>query len=427
MKVLITGVSGFIGSHLTSALIAAGYEVVACARNSAAVKQRWPGIAVIESDFSRDHETADWLPRLQGVDVVVNAVGIIRETRTQTFEALHTAAPCALFRAAERAGVSKVIQISALGADETAFSRYHLSKRAADECLLGLNLNWAIVMPSIVYGPGAGSMAFFKAVAALPVVPLVEAGEQSVQPIHIDDFTQAVVQLITPDAPTKLRIAMVGPQPITIKIMFTRLRQWLGMSHIRFVRLPYGLASIAARLGGLMGNTPMTPETVQMLRKGNTGDVEPFVARFGFMPMSFDAALARTPAQQSDRWHAGLYFLRPLLRLSIAFVWIFTGVVSALFFPLQQSYAMLAEVGIAGIWGPVMLYSASTMDLLLGVATLVSYRLPLVALMQIAVMLIYTFIITFALPEQWLHPFGPVSKNLPLIVATIIMVVLERR
>lgn len=427
MNILITGASGFIGSHVTEALINAGHDVTVCVRNTKSAQQRWPNAHTITTDFCKDHDISEWLPRLDGIDVVVNAVGIIRETRSQTFAALHTAAPCALFKACEKAGVKSVIQISALGADETAFSQYHLSKRAADECLMTLNLHWSILMPSIVYGPGAKSMAFFRALASLPWTPIVDKGDQPVQPIHINDLTQAVLQIINQKNREQLRIELVGPKAITIKDIYSHLRHWLGLGKARFISLPYQLTLVAGRVGGFLGNTLMTKESMQMLRKGNVADVTPFVKQFGFQPISFEQALANTPAQQADRWHAGLYFLKPLLRFSIAFLWIFTGIVSAFVFPIEQSYAMLAKVGITGFWAPLMLYGAAATDVALGVATLMAYRLRLVVLIQIAVIMLYSIIITFSQPEQWLHPFGPVSKNIPLIVATLTMLVLEKK
>lgn len=427
MNVLITGASGFIGSHITQALIKDGHTVTVCVRNSKLAQQHWPSAHAISTDFSRDHQVSEWLPRLDGIDVVINAVGIIRETGLQTFEALHTAAPCALFKACEKAGVKRVIQISALGADETAFSQYHLSKRAADECLMELNVNWSILMPSIVYGPGAKSMAFFRALASLPLTPIIDKGGQQVQPIHIDDLIQAVLQIIQPETSGQHRIELVGPKAITIKEIYSQLRNWLGLGKIRFISLPYQLTLIAGRLGGYLGNTPMTTESVQMLRKGNTADVTPFVKQFGFEPVSFEQALINIPAQQADRWHAGLYFLKPLLRFSIAFLWIFTGIVSAFVYPVEQSYAMLAKVGITGIWAPIMLYGAAATDLALGLATLMAYRLPFVVSIQITVIALYSIIITFSQPEQWIHPFGPVSKNIPFIVATFTMLVLEKK
>jgi len=427
MRILVTGASGFIGSHIVQALNNAGHTVTVCVRDSKTAQQRWPELHIVQADFAKDHDESDWLPRLTGIDIVINAVGIIHEAGKQTFAALHTQAPCALFRACKKAGVKRVIQISALGADKTAFSQYHLSKRAADDYLASLNLEWTIVMPSIVYGPGAKSMAFFKAIATLPVIPLVDSGNQLIQPIHIDDLSKAIVQLSEAEACNPLRIEMVGPQPITMKEIYSQLRGWLGMGKARFISIPYSVALLGGRIGGFLGNTPMTQEAIQMLQKGNTGDVTPFVNQFGFKPMGFAESLKQVPAQQTDYWQSGLFFLKPLLRVSIAFIWIFTGVISAFVFPVTQSYAMLAEAGISGIWAPIMLYSAAAMNLALGIATLFTYRISLTGFIQISVMMLYTIIITFSQPEQWIHPFGPISKNIPLIIATLIMIVLERK
>ena len=427
MRILITGATGFIGSHLVQALSVLGHEVLACVRNPESAQQRWPEITATKVDYCSDYAPADWLPRLQRVDVVINAVGIIRESGDQTFDALHTLTPIALFQACDEAGVKRVIQVSALGADETAFSHYHQSKCAADRYLRETLLDWAVVKPSIVYGPGAKSMALFKAIAASPLIPLIDAGNQQIQPIHIDDLIKAVVSLVESDSELRVEIEMVGPEPITMKALYSKLRLWLGLTQARFVSVPYGLALHGAGWVGLLGNTPITKEAVAMLRNGNTGNVVPFIERFGFKPKSLDEVLLETPSQQSDRWHAGLYFLAPVLRITIAFVWLFTGYVSAFVYPVEQSYAMLARVGIEGFWQPIMLYGAAATDLLLGVATLISFRLRLVVLCQISVILLYSVIITLWLPEHWAHPFGPISKNLPLVVATLMMLAMEGR
>lgn len=427
MRILITGASGFIGSHLVQAISAAGHEVIACVRHPIQIQQQWPDITAIKSDFATDHAVTDWAPRLQDVDVVINAVGIIHESCDQSFDALHTQAPIALFQACESSGVQRVIQISALGADERAFSHYHTSKRAADRYLRERNLDWAIVMPSIVYGPGAKSMALFRAIASLPFIPLIDTGDQQIQPIHIDDMTKAIIELLNSPSPLRADIEMVGPEPITMRELYRKLRHWLGLGRAQFLSVPYRLALHGASWAGLLGRTPINEEAVQMLRNGNTADVEPFVTRFGFKPQTIEKALKNRPAQQTDRWYAGLYLLAPALRLSIAFVWLFTGFVSAFVFPVEQSYAMLARAGIEGVWQPIMLYGAAAADLLLGIATLLSYRIHLVALIQIVIIMLYSIIITLWLPEQWAHPFGAMSKNLPLVIATLIMIVLERR
>ena len=144
MNILLTGASGFIGSHLLRALTLDGHQIRACVRNPAQAAKSFSGPRYIACDFSQDTDAEAWLDRLKGVDIIINAVGIIRETHTQRFDTLHRDTPVALFQAAVRRGVRRVIQISALGADETAQSHYHLSKRAADDYLRGLALEWAI-------------------------------------------------------------------------------------------------------------------------------------------------------------------------------------------------------------------------------------------------------------------------------------------
>lgn len=427
MHVLITGASGFIGSHLTRAILDQGHKVTAAVRNPAAVDTREPELRVIGVDFRQARQPEKWLAHLQGVDVVINAVGIIRESGRQTFRALHEQAPVALFRACETAGVRRVIQISALGCDDQAVSRYHLSKKAADDFLAASSLRWTILRPSIVYGPGARSMAFFKALAALPVTPLVNRGEQRIQPIHVADLTRAVVQCLTAAGPTRVRINLVGPEPISFRDLMQRLRRWLGLGPLRTIALPYRLSLSIAKAGGFLGDAPITPEAIQMLQRGNTAGVDDFTRRFNFMPRGLDQALQAEPARQPDLWHAGLFFLRPLLRVAIALIWISAGLVSAFIYPREESYALLSQVGISGNWAPLALYGAAALDLLLGFATLSKRWLRLAAYGQILTIALYTLIITLFLPAFWAHPFGPVVKNLPLLVATLMLISLERR
>lgn len=427
MNILITGGGGFIGSHLMRALLSRGHRITACVRDPRRATRDFRGPTYIACDFRRDTQPAVWHPRLAGIDVVINAVGIIRETGSQSFDALHRDAPIALFQAAADCGVGRVIQISALGADDTAHSHYYLSKRAADDYLARLPLAGAILRPSIVYGPGARSMALFRALAALPFTPLVGDGRQRVQPIHVDDLVRAVTLCVESDPPIRGRIDLPGAEPVTMLELLARLRHWLGLGRVRPLFVPYPIALRMAACGGFLGDAPVGREAVEMLQWGNTGDPTICSERLGFLPRSLTQGLAESVATQAERWHAGLYFLRPLLRITIALVWITAGVTSAFLYPLRESYALLAQVGIVGATAQVTLYAAAALDLLLGLAILFRCRLRTAAYAQVVIMLGYSLIISVALPEFWLHPFGPVSKNLPLLAGTLVMLVMERR
>lgn len=426
MDILITGASGFIGRHLLSACLQRGHKVTACVRNAKWLQRNFPETRLISCDFTQDHHVSNWLPRLTNIDVVINAVGIIQQRGANTFDALHTQSPTALFKACEIAGVKKVVQISALGADDTAFSQYHLSKKAADDALSELDLNWTIMMPSIVYGPGANSMRLFKAMAALPITPLVGNGEQKIQPIHINDLSHATLKIIENNIGQRQRIELVGPESVTLQQLFILLKQWLGKPKAHFLHVPVRLAQIVARLIAVQNNSSINIETIKMLQRGNTGNVESFISTFGFSPTRLQTALFQQPPLQSDRLDANLYFLLPLLKITLAFLWITTGLISVFAYPVGSSYAMLRQVGIPESLAPLTLYAAAGLDVCLGAALLASFRVRLVLILQIMAILAYTIFITLGLPELWFHPFGPITKNLPLIVTTGILLVTEK-
>ena len=100
MRILITGASGFIGRHLVSALATQGHEVIGCVRTARSLSNL-AGVNPLVIDYNQALTISDWLPHLENIDLVINAVGIIKESRRQRFDVIHTQAPCALFRACE--------------------------------------------------------------------------------------------------------------------------------------------------------------------------------------------------------------------------------------------------------------------------------------------------------------------------------------
>jgi uncharacterized protein YbjT (DUF2867 family) len=425
MRVLLTGATGFIGRHLAVALQHAGHEVVAVVRR--------PGAAVsgvssqIEGDFTRDLQASDWLPRLAGIDVVVNAVGILREHGTQRFDTLHEAGPIALFRACAAAGVRRLVQISALGADNHAQSRYHLSKKAADDALLALPLQASIVQPSLVYGPGGASARLFNLLASLPRLVLPGPGLQQVQPIHVDDAVQALVTLVERPEPRSRRIALVGPKPLTLREFLAGLRASMGLPPTAAWPVPMPLVRLAAHAGRWWPGALLDDESLAMLMRGNTAPAHDTTALLGRPPRAVGQFIAPGLAPGAGVM-AQLAWLLPLLRVSIALVWIVTGVLSLGVYPVDESYALLARLEVHGVLAPVLLYGAAVLDLLLGVLTLTLKRhRPQLWLVQLALILGYTLLITWRLPEFWLHPYGPILKNIPMLAAIVTLMALEER
>jgi uncharacterized protein YbjT (DUF2867 family) len=417
MRVLVAGATGFIGRRLVDALLARGHEAIGAARHGAPVRV----------DYARDHAASDWLPRLQRIDAVVNAVGLFREGPGQTFDALHRAAPVALFEACAAAGVARVVQISALGADDAARSAYHLSKRAADRVLAALPLSSAIAQPSLVHGAGGGSAALFGTLATLPIVPLPGDGSQRVQPIHVDDLVAALVTLVEarPD-PGCAVVPLVGPEPVTLARYLAALRGGMGLPSTRQVTVPLPLVRAAARAAAHWPGALLDPEALDMLERGNVADPAPTAALLGRPARPVDAFVAPWEAA-GMRASGRLGWIGPMLRASLAIVWFTAAFVSLFAWPVEDSLAMLERTGIPSALAPAALWGSSALDFAFGVLTLSPWAGRLLWLAQLALIAGYSAVIAWRLPEFWLHPFGPMVKNVPIVAILAALIALDPR
>lgn len=422
MRVLLTGATGFIGRAVAQALQARGHAVVRVQRRAATA-----GGEVVQADFADVPSRDWWVRRLAGIDAVINAVGILREAPGQSFRALHHEAPAELFRACAQAGVRCVVQVSALGADERAQSAYHLSKKAADDVLRALPLAGAIVQPSLVYGPGGTSAALFNKLAVAPLLPFPQGGSMLVQPVHLDDLVEGIVRLVEAPPARIQTLAFAGPRPLLLREYLAQLREALGEPRRQWVLpLPAGLFLLAAAVAGRVPGSMLDRETAGMLLAGNATQANGLAGLLPQPPRAPHAFVAAT-MREAYRRAAVLGLWLPVLRIALAFLWIWTAAVSFGLYPVQDSYALLARVGLHGAAATLALYGAAALDLLLGVLTLgcpARWRRPL-WLAQAVLIGGYTVLISLFLPEYWLHPYGPISKNLPILGLIALLWALE--
>lgn len=419
MRVLIAGGEGLLGSALVRRLAAAGHAVILAGRA--------PGDAgdtgTLALDYTAPPAHAALVERLRGVDAVVNAVGIFREKGKQSFDAVHVKGPLALFRAAAEAGVPRIVQISALGADPGAAEEFLASKGRADAQALALPVSVRVVRPSLVFAPEGASTRQFARWADWPLTPLPGEGHQCIQPIHIDDIAALLERLVTDDeAPATT--AAVGPRALA-------LQEYLAMFRQAFARRPAflpvplpllrRLLSWAGRLGGGLASV----DALAMLERGNTADSAPlraFLRRPLRDPASFlDRAAMRALAIHVRRWR-----YLALMRWALAAMWLGTAWVSLFAYPRAASHALLARLGLHGGWADLALWSGALLDALLGLALLAPWRRRDVYRAQLALVLAYTVLISVALPEFWLHPFGPLLKNIPLLAMILALHALDR-
>lgn len=421
MVILLTGASGFIGSHLARALAERGHEVVCATRGrQAQFCQRQ-----VNADFAHDHDPAAWETRLTGVDAVVNTVGIFQESGEQTFEDLHVKGPMALFKACAQRRIHRVVQLSALGADAQATTPYHLSKKRCDDLLLALIPTAVVAQPSLVFGSDGMSARWFTMLASLPWIP-VPAGKQWVQPLHIDDVVKAVVRLLEAPRPhVGKRVALVGPAPLTLRAYLAALRQALSLRPARFVPVPLPLVRLAAWLGSRLGGGLLDEHSWRMLERGNVGSTTATLALLGAPPRPADTFL--TPVERPGALTmARLAWLLPCLKLGLAVVWIVTGIVSAWVHPMADSLDLLHRTGVPASLSLLMLYGAAGLDIALGVAVLVAPGRRL-WLAQAVLIFFYTAVISWRLPEFWSHPYGPILKNIPMLTVLAMLYTFEER
>jgi hypothetical protein len=316
-----------------------------------------------------------------------------------------------------------VIQISALGV-ERGNTKYFSSKGRADDYLMTVPLQWTIVRPALVYGSGGTSAAMFGMMASLPVIPLPGRGEQWVQPVHIDDLVAAIVHMLEQSRCVREVVPIAGPERMTYRTYLETLRTAMGFPRARFIGVPRALMKLGAWIGSFSKRSLMDSQTLEMLEAGNVGDPEPLRRVLQSEPRSPRKFIEPDTAADA-RIRARLGWLLPILRYSMAAVWIWTGVVSLGLYDRAESYALLAQVGVRGTLASILLYGAAALDLLLGLAVLVMRKRGPIWLAQIAVMLTFTVIISIWLPEFWLHPYGPILKNLPMLAGIILLYVLE--
>jgi uncharacterized protein YbjT (DUF2867 family) len=424
VRILLLGASGFIGREIFAALTARGHRVVAAVRRASSAPPFASEAARIV-DLNRALSPRDWLAHLEGIDAVVNCAGVLQATRSQSIEAIHAAAPIALFQACEQRGVRRVIQVSAISADREAGTAYALTKLAADEHLRKTALEWTVLRPSLVVARGAyGGTALLRAVAALPFsIPVPGDGTQSFQPIHVDDLSQVVALALETDRLVRVTLDVVGPQAVTLRDILEDYRRWLGFAPASIVRIPRWASRLAAWTGDRFGGT-LNSTALAQLEHGNTGDAAAFARATGIAARGWRQSLALEPAHAQDRWHARLYFARPLLRYSLAFVWLASAIAGA--FSLRSWGGLAAAQLPIGVPAAMLVLAvACLVDVIIALLLLGRWRPRLLALVQAVMITGYSVAATMLWPSLWAEALGPLAKNIPILAAALALGAIE--
>jgi len=259
MNVLVTGASGFIGRPLVRGLLASGHTVRALIRR-AGERELLPG-AQIEVGDLRDSGAVERAAR--GMDGVVHlawATGVARESAAR---AVNVEGTRRLLDAARLHDARRFVFVSSISAARERMGPYGRTKLEAERMVASSDLDWVILRPSLVYGPGpAGLFARLERSLRGAIVPIVGDGSIALDPIHVDDVCAVIEQcLVRADSKGK-RYDLLGPERVTFRELLVRLAAAID-ARPRFVTIPAAVAlSIARALGAVMERPPLSEDNV---------------------------------------------------------------------------------------------------------------------------------------------------------------------
>ena len=415
MRIMVLGAGGFIGRHIIADLLAKGHEVLGIVRHGGEIAGAFAQARFMERDLAQAQDPLDWRETLQGIDIIVNAAGLLRG---KDMNAVHVGMPKALYAAARQAGVARVILISAISARPDVTTDYSLTKLAGEEALRSSSLAWTILRPSLVYGDGSyGGTSLMRGMAGLPLFVLIPGdGCFAFTPIHVRDLARTV-RLVCED-PSFIRQTLepVGPETLNLSELLTRYRRWLGFGDAHFIGVPMPLMWLMAKIGDKVGDGPVATNSLVQMIAGNAGDSDHFRKAIGFRPLSLDEALDGRPAQVQDRWHARLFFLAPLLKAVLVFMWLASAWLG-LYHGTAQSEALVQNLGLPPSLADPLRVGGSLLDMAIAALLILDRQARWSTIVQLIVVMGYSVVITIAQPQLWLDPFGPLLKNLPILVA----------
>ena len=296
MKVAVFGGTGFVGSYLVDALVAAGHHAAVMVRDGSEHRLNQADQCTLVSGDVGDDSAIQ--ATLQGADAAVYNIGILREFpgRAITFDRLHYDSALRVINAAVAAGVKRVLLMSANGvkADGTA---YQASKFKAEQYLMASSLDWTIFRPSVIFGDPRGRMEFAtqlsRDIVASPLpAPLfyqgllpTAAGQFELSPVHVQNVAQALVGSLANSNAIGRIYRLGGAETLSWEEILQRIAAATGR---RKLMLPVPACGVAAAARALQGFEafPITQDQLTMLLEGNACSADDLI-ELGVSPIPF--------------------------------------------------------------------------------------------------------------------------------------------
>ena len=289
----VFGGTGFIGRHLVPLLLRSGATV------RVAVRQPGPVQVTTESAEAPEYIQADVLDdvavgaAVAGTVAVVNLVGILSETATQTYRAIHVEGARRVALAAQRHGVPRLIHISALGASLRSPAISDRTKAEGEQAVREVFPQATIVRPSLVFGEDDHFFSRFAAmIRSSPILPLIGGGTTNFQPVFVDDLTAGLLELLQRSDTVGRTYEFGGARVYSFKALLELLLTALNRQRV-LIPISFALAEFLAGLLELLPNPPLTPDQVRLLRTDKVvSGAEPTLGDLGVQPRPLEEFLA---------------------------------------------------------------------------------------------------------------------------------------
>ena len=292
--VTVFGGSGFVGRQVVRELARIGCRVRVAVRfpDTASDLKPMGDVGQIIPIACNIRQESSVARALDGADSVINLVGILYESGTQTFDAVHHQGAARIARVAKAAGISNFIQMSALGVAPDSPAQYARSKAAGEAAVRAEIPEAIVVRPSVIFGPEDSFFNRFASIMRItPLLPLKGGGEQKFQPVYVGDVADAIVKALTDSSAAGRTYELCGPTVYSFKELMELVMSETGR-HVGLVPVPFELARIKAFFLELLPVPPLTRDQVELLRSDNiaTGNL-PGLKDLGIAPTAAEVIL----------------------------------------------------------------------------------------------------------------------------------------